>query len=797
MKFSRRNTLKSEHAAKETLMSQFIPYEGHIDERTVITKDNELLQVIKLQGYAFETADDEDVDMKKNIRNTLFKSIAQPEYSMWFHTVRRRNVVTCGGEFSGTFASYLNEEWEKKHVGDDAFVNELYITILLTPSSSTGAAEGVVKAVNKMAADKTQRIIELQKHINDIHEITTRLLGTLKNYKPQILGVRETDEGAFSEVLEFFAMIINCGEYAPVLIPTNHASKMLASQRLYFGRRAIEVRSPFGKSRFAGIVSIQQYANFTSAGLLDVFLQMPFEIIITQTYKFANRAKAINSISLKKQRMESSGDRAITLLAELTDALDMASSGHIAFGEHSLMVMAKANTIDELDANLSLCYGELVNIGIMPSREEFNLQAGYWSQVPGNFGYIARGSQINTLNLAGFVSLHNYPTGKREKNHWGPALTILDTTSGTPYYFNFHVRDVGHSMIIGPTGAGKTVMMNFLMAQAQKYDVRMFFFDKDRGAEIFLRAVGGKYSVIDPSKDSGFNPLHLPDAAENRTFLAEWFRALCLATFDQQISPEEGDLIAEAVSGNYKMDKEKRILRNVAPFLGLEGPGTLASRMRIWHSGETHSGLFDNPIDNVDFTVAKTFGFEMAKVLADGLSINSVLLYLFHKINLSLDGSPTVIVLDEAWALIDNPIFAPKIKDWLKVLRKLNAMVVFATQSVEDISNSSISDTLVQQTATQIYLPNNKATKVYREVFMLSQREFALIKTTDPGTRYFLVKQNEDSVVARIDLSGMDDIINVLSGRADTVLLLDKIREEVGDNPDDWLEIFYRRVKEI
>lgn len=154
-----------------------------------------------------------------------------------------------------------------------------------------------------------------------------------------------------------------------------------------------------------------------------------------------------------------------------------------------------------------------------------------------------------------------------------------------------------------------------------------------------------------------------------------------------------------------------------------------------------------------------------------------------------------MIVLDEAWALIDNPVFAPKIKDWLKVLRKLNTFIVFATQSVEDASKSSISDTLIQQTATQIFLPNLKATEVYRTAFLLSEREHHLIKTIDPGSRFFLVKQGVDAVIARVDLSGMNDIINVLSGRADTVLILDSVMKEHGSDPEVWIPIFNEKVR--
>jgi type IV secretion system protein VirB4 len=347
-------------------------------------------------------------------------------------------------------------------------------------------------------------------------------------------------------------------------------------------------------------------------------------------------------------------------------------------------------------------------------------------------------------------------------------------------------------MIIGPTGAGKTVLLNFLCAQAQKFNGRLFFFDKDRGAEIFVRAIRGRYMIPDAAKVSGFNPFQLDDTNENRSFLIEFMKAL-VSTGEGQLPAHEIERINEAVNGNYKLPKHQRRLRNLAPFMGLGGPGTLAGRLAMWHTRGSHAKLFDNEEDLIDFTASRSFGIEMANILQDKMAIAPVLLYLFHRIQSSLRGEPTMIVLDEAWALIGNPVFAPKIKDWLKVLRKLNTLVVFATQSVEDAAKSSISDTLVQQTSTQIFLPNLKATILYREVFMLSEREFNLVKTTDPSTRFFLVKQDNDGVVARIDLSGMDDVIRVLSARADTVILMDQIIDEVGDDPDDWLPIYYQR----
>jgi type IV secretion system protein VirB4 len=424
------------------------------------------------------------------------------------------------------------------------------------------------------------------------------------------------------------------------------------------------------------------------------------------------------------------------------------------------------------------------------------MEPAFWSQIPGNFHYVGRQSIINTNNLASFNSFHNYPLGKPHNNFWGEAVTVFDTTSGTPYYFSFHLRDIGHTTIIGPTGAGKTVLMNFLCAQAQKFRCRLFFFDKDRGAEIFLRAINGKYTVIDPGKKCGFNPLLLPDTGESRIFLLEWLKQL-VSTLNEPVSAEDMALLTSAINGNYKLDPKDRRLSNIAPFLGLEGPGTLAGRLAMWHSNGSHAKIFDNEDDVIDFSQANIFGFEMAELLKDKLTLGPTLLYLFHRINISLDGSPTMIVLDEAWALIDNPIFAPKIKDWLKVLRKLNTFIVFATQSVEDASKSAISDTLIQQTATQIFLPNLKATDVYRKAFLLTEREYHLIKTIDPGSRFFLIKQGVDAVIARVDLSGMEDIINVLSGRADTVIILSQVIKEYGDDPEVWIPIFNEKLMNL
>lgn len=792
---------KQKQADKEIGASEFIPYMCHYNSNAILTKNKELMQVIKVGGYSFETADDDDVDIKKDILNLLFKGFQTGGFLLYFHTIRRRASIVEEElqpldphiKIPTSFSDYVEQEWRKKYTSHQAFVNELYISIIKRPDDKGAAAlENWYKKL-KASADKTVWEDEIRDAYEELEEASGRVLSTLREYSPELLGVVATKDGAYCEILEFLGKIVNCGIAAPMLAPTVRIDKYLPTSRLYFGSKAIEVRGA-DKSRVAGIVSIKEYGPTSSSGLLDGFLQMPFEVIISQSFSFANRQVAIGKMQLQQNRMIQAEDKAVSQIGEINQALDMAMSGDIAFGDHHLTILCIEDNLKALENVISMASVELQNAGVQPVREKVNMEPAFWAQLPGNDEYIVRKATLNSLNLAGFASMHNYPTGKAKGNHWGDSVTVFDTTSGTPYHFNFHVRDVGHSLIIGPTGAGKTVLMNFLCAMSQKFKCRMFFFDKDRGAEIFIRSIGGIYTVIDPSKKSNFNPFQLADTGPNRTFLLDLLKIL-VTTNGEDLTAENIRSLTQAISGNYKLPKKDRRLSNVVAFLGIEGAGSLATRIAMWHSKGSHANIFDNEEDALDLNNFRIFGFEMAELLKDSMCLSPVLLYVFHRINLSLDGTPTMIVLDEAWALIDNPVFAPKIKDWLKVLRKLNTFVIFATQSVEDASKSAISDTLIQQTATQIFLPNLKATQVYRSAFMLSQREYVLIKTTDPSSRYFLIKQGISAVIARIDLKGMDNIINVLSGRTETVLILDKLRKKYGENPDDWLHLFYEEVK--
>jgi len=450
---------------------------------------------------------------------------------------------------------------------------------------------------------------------------------------------------------------------------------------------------------------------------------------------------------------------------------------------------------EEVDAGVAEAQAALADLGIVSVREDLGLEAAFWAQFPGNFRFITRGALIGSANFASLASGHNFPIGRARGNHWGDAVTLFETTAAGPYHFNFHQGDLGNFTVIGPSGSGKTVIVNFLLAQARRFAPRIVFFDKDRGAELFIRAIGGRYEALRPGEASGLNPLLLPDTAVNRQFLVEWIGLLAGG-----LSAAEQGMVAEAVAANFEASVELRRLRHFVDLLrGGQRPAAedVYARLRPWW-GE-HGWLFDNPgvdgRDSVDLAQA-TLGFDMTLVLDSPALRTPLMLYLFHRVDERLDGQPAIIVVDEGWKALDDPVFVARIRDWEKTIRKRGGILGFVTQNAEDALASRIAGAIVEQSATQIFTANPKArAEDYCAGFGLSAHEFDLVRSLPESARCFLVKHGRDSVVVRLNLAGAADLLTVLSGREANVRRLDTIRAAVGDDPAAWLPQFWQAAE--
>ena len=782
---------------REGSLAEFLPYTRHVDDATVATKDGYLFQVIKIDGFAFETADASELNHLKNVRNTMLRGIATSRHALYHHVIRRAASGYPGGDFDDAFCAALDRTWEARLAAKRLFVNDQYLTVVRRSLRGTaGFAEQVGRLLSS-AADRAALEAHRQADLKALYEATDTLSGALEKYGARRLSVYEADCGTCSEVLEFLSYLIN-QSLRPIRLPRAALDAYLPYKRLLFGRETLEIRGPArGDSIFAAILSIKEYAPATGAGLLDNLLRLPHELVIAQSFAFIDRQRALERLARTGRIMDNAEDAAVSLRHELDEAADELAAGRIAFGEHHLTVLVKGQDQASLDAAITDVIGAATDLGILAVREDLNLEAAFWAQMPGNFAFIARKAEISTQNFAAYASLHNFPQGQRAGNWWGDCVTVLETTSGTPYAFNFHHHDLGNFTVIGPSGTGKTVVLCFLMAQAQRFKPLSVFFDKDRGAEIFIRAIGGQYSVIRPGHPSGFNPLQLPDTPVNRAFLRDWLAQLARPLDGSALSPEDRALITGAVEGNYQVPMEHRRLSVLQELLqGHERPGanTLAARIRPWFGAGERAWLFDNAQDALGFKT-RTTGFDLTFILDDMIGRPPALMYLFHRVDQFLSGQRAIVFIDEAWKGLQDAYVAARIEDWQRTIRKRGGLVGLGSQSAESLISSPIGNVIVEQSPTQLFMPNHKADETaYCGGFGLTREELRWVRELSDTSRCFLIKHGTHSVIARLDLGGEDELLAVLSGRQETVNLLDEIRAEAGDDPAAWLPLFHAKL---
>jgi type IV secretion system protein VirB4 len=789
-------TTHGKQSLHDKSVSQFIPYSAHIDEHTIITREGYLIQTIALDGLDFETLDQADLNSLQNARNTLWKTLADSRISLSYHIIRKKITDYPESKNLSGFAKDLDQAWRDKLADKQLFINEHYLSVIRRPRKGTA---GIIEEIKKLffkSLDKEAATIELSSELKEMDDTVSTILTTLKRYGPRRLSVYQNDLGIQkSQLLEFLFTLINQDEQS-VALPACDLANYLPSKRIFFGRDALEVRgAERGDITYGAMIGIREYTPKTFPGMIDHLLRSPHEMVVSQHFSFVERPKALTNLKTAIRQMDMAEDAALSLQEDLVEAMDDAESRRIVFGEHQLSVLVKGKTTKALDAGISDIMGHLRDTGLIACREDMYMEAAYWSQLPGNLSYQARTSMISSQNFAAFASFHNFPAGKEQGNHWGPCVSMLETTSGTPYYFNFHNRDVGNFNLFGPSGSGKTVLLLFLLAQAQKFKPKSVFFDKDRGAEIFIRAIGGSYAVIEPGTPTGFNPLQCTETDQNKAFLRDWLAQLLKPADGSALSPQERHIIAEAIEQNFKAPVKQRRLSTLADlFKGHEraGPESLEARLAPWHSGGERAWLFDNESDQLSLDNRLT-GFDLTSILDNPISRTPALMYMFHRVNDLFDGSKVMIFIDEGWKALDDPAFEHKIKDWLKTIRKQNGLVGFGSQSVTDAVNSRIADSLIEQCATQIFMPNNKANEESYAKFGLTDKELHIIKTTDPASHTFLIKHGAHSVVAKLDLSNMNDVLAVLSGRIETVRLLNQIRENLGDDPQTWLPVFHEQ----
>ncbi len=834
----------------EANAEDFIPYACHFDDHTVLTKNGELMQVIKITGFSFESVhadDDSNLTVRDAIRQAITDNISMNGFALWFHTIRRKYDLTQLGEQEDFYPNALNNSWNEENNWKNKYINEVYVTIIHEGQALNFTDPKAFVRSIYFPAEFRFRQRFLQDASEHLHIIVKNILDTLSNYGARRLKVVKKPDGIYySQILRFLGKIINLHETDIPLTPVD-TSQILPSHKTIFGHNTIKVMGHSGQ-HFGGILTIKEYQN-VALHAVDLFLQQEHEYIITETFDYVNQKSALEKFNTQKDLYRLSEDKRLYEISGLKEIVESDTGGKTDFGEHQIVIMLLADTAEELEIAITDAVIAFNDLGIVVIREDVFLEDCYWSQLPANFDFCKRMSSIATRHIAGYASLYNYPAGRIGDNHWGDAVTVFFTSFYTPYFFNFHYENNGHTFIIGPFNSGKTVLLNFLVSEATKFKPRVFYFDRHHNSEVFISALGGEYTNITRINEGAkiqFNPLQIEETERNLIFLTKWFSYI-FSPDHTKLSQKQKKKVTQAVEYSFSLPPEERTLSKIIPkfwsqkddgdelgtvddekmsasesssqnlgslLMQDDAPDEAEEDLLFNRSTETFDDvrtawekisacygdgesahIFDNPKDTFDPHSNNYFGFDLTQMVDDKYLLTAVVHYLTHRINTTLDGSPSIIVLDEAWDLLDNPAFNDRIAEWLDELTAKNSIAIFATESVNGAEKSPMTHILAEKIKTKIFLPNNDANaQGYEEVFGLSHKEFEMLTSMDSYHREFLLIHDIDAVVARLNLKNLPFHLSVLSASVDELNIFNSTIEYYGSDPEKWLPEYEKKL---
>jgi type IV secretion system protein VirB4 len=790
-------------------IADHITLSTHVSPTVVKTTAGDFLLVWRLAGLPFVGREEWEIEHRHNTFNRMLQTLRAPDFvnvAFWVHDIRRRRRLKDTSSFDQAFNQQLSDAYYEALSSQKLMQNELYLTMIYRPVVSGKRFVEKSSDVSRLESEQSQAIAT-------ILELAGNVEAVLKDYAPNRLAMYEASNGViFSEVLEHFAYLLNrIDEPVPVLQAPIKDYIAVSRQRFSSKTGDFVLTTPSGVNHFGAILNIKEYTEGTYPGILNGLKYLDFEYVITQSFSPMGRTDALKALERTKGMMISSGDKAVSQIIEMDHAMDQLASGNFVLGEYHFTIAIYGASQEALSQQIAATRAELSNAGFVSVKEDLAVTAAFYAQFPGNWKYRTRMANVSSLNFLGLSPLHNFATGKKQNNPWGECVTTLQTTNGQPYYFNFHAthpaenslgeKAIANTMVIGKSGTGKTALINFLLSQVQKLDPSptIFFFDKDRGAEIFVRACGGNYLALENGKPTGFNPFHCERTEENVQFLGDLMKVLAgKAVYS---SREEEDIF-RAVENILDTPMHLRNMTNFQKSLPNLGDDGLFIRMRRWTAGNSLGWVFDNPQDTVDLTRANIIGFDYTDIIDNPEVRVPVINYLLHRLEALIDGRRLIYVMDEFWKILDGKGGLKEFaKNKQKTIRKQNGMGIFATQSPEDALASDIASALIEQTATMILLPNPNASREdYVDGLKLTDAEYQVVVSLDERSRRFLVKQGHSAAVCQLNLRGMDDALAVISASTDNIEIMHTILEEraVAEGidasalrPEQWLEQFY------
>lgn len=773
----------------------------HVSDTAVNFHDNYVCAVVGFDGVVYEAISDNALENDFDALNRVYAEAARERagrVAFYCYQLRRKIDTDFDYHFDNAFCQQFASKYLKRFNEQDYFENKFYVVVLLKFDESIDEA------------------------VQDLNAVIESFVSKLQRYEPHVLKAYQNDQGVLcSQVYEFFYEIVNSeqpiGDFPVTGTPFFDA---VGSSSLHFGYEILQVKGVRG-DKFAALLDLKDFPASTHLGMFNTAsLALPFEYNFVQSFTALTPSKALHRINDQLNRLRSTEDKAAHQHAELVEAQGFIQSGELAFGTyHASLVVFGGNPREAMQNAIYAMASFSNNAGAIFRKATLSAPATYLSQLP-RYKYLPRKMIKSSRNLAGTFSMHNYSRGKSRGNPLGDGSAVMpiSTRAGTLYDFNFHFTNplednvgqqiAGHTLILGETGAGKTTLQSALTAFVSRFNPAMFMLDKDRGMEIFIRALDGDYFAIEEGKPTGINPFQFADTPKLREFLNELV-VTCANDEDVVCTSEEQNQIKAAIDTVMTLPLDQRRFGRLLEAIPNRGGNELYQRLLKWcyddRNGNTgrFAWCLDNPTNQFDPTTFKIVGFEVGDILKpDYQATEPLLACLFYLKDEMVKRYHTIMtVVEEFWLPLKYQTTRNMIEDVLKAGRKRGEFMLLVTQSPEETIKSEIFPTIVQQTPTKILLPNTEAEYQNEQGggysrIGLTRKEFEQLKGLSKDSRTFLVKQGHQSSFGVLNLYGMNDEIAVLSGTKQNVELFDDIMAYLpeGTKSHDWLPLFWQGI---
>ncbi|EMX4029286.1 conjugal transfer protein TrbE [Campylobacter coli] len=713
-----------EFRSKAKAFPDILNYASFIDEGILLNKDGSLTA-----GFYYRAGDISSMTI--NERNTLsarINSVLKTLGNGWAvhidcSRIKTENYIDGDTFYKSNIAQIL--ENERKHYFDNVEHFENLFTMIFTylpPHKS------INKITDLMIIDETKNKNQGDKILEYFKNTLQKLEDSLSNYikiermLPRIAIDEYNNEYILDDMLEYINFCI-CGERQKIILP--NAPMFLDC--LLGGRHFETGMHPRIDNQYIGIIAIEGFPSESYPNILNALTELNFDYRFNTRFIFLDDFEAQNSLNKyrKKWQQKTKGwldqlldrparkqdDHAMLMVQELDSALSESKSGMIGYGYYTANIVVFDRDYESLEYKLKDIRKVLENLGFLSRTETINSVEAYLGTLPGFVYPNLRRPILNTLNLTHLIPLASIWAGDKYNSSErfppnSPPLMQVVTSGNTPFRLNLHVSDLGHTLIFGPPGSGKSTLLANIFLAWQKYpNAKIYAFDKGQSLLAPTLATGGiHYDVAGDHSSLAFAPLaNIKTDAE--IAWAEFWIETCLKLQNVNITPKQKKLIHEALISHINTNST-----SLTEFVSALQDSDLRDALNYYTISGTGGFLFDSEEDKLSLSSITTFEIEELMNLGDQYIIPA-LLYIFNRIEKGLDGSPTLLIIDEAWIALKHPAFKDKIVNWLKVLRKANVAVIMATQSLSDSAKSGILDILQEYCPAKIFLPNPEAYK--------------------------------------------------------------------------------------